>query len=124
MNRKNKVRVGLRRQRGGIGKTRHEQDRQAGSANSDASGNFDPVHPGHDEIHDHQINPIAFLAKTLEALKTDQAEQLATASPAVAAAVETAAEAQKPADARLLQSGEALLNLTAICHDAHSRAPA
>ena len=30
--RKNKVRVGLRHQRGGIGKTRHEQDRQAGSA--------------------------------------------------------------------------------------------
>jgi LysR substrate binding domain len=58
----------LGRQRGGIGKTRHEQDRQAGSANSDASGNFDPVHPGHDEIHDHQINPIAFLAKTVERL--------------------------------------------------------
>ena len=33
----------------------------------------------------------------LEALETDQAERLATASPVVAAAVETAAEAQKPA---------------------------
>jgi hypothetical protein len=32
-----------------------------------------------------------------EALETDQAERLATASPAVAAIVETAAEAQKPA---------------------------
>src|SRR5436190_686358 len=37
------------------------------------------------------------LELALEALQTDQAEQLATASPAVAAAVETAAEAQKPA---------------------------
>ena len=37
------------------------------------------------------------LELTLEALETDQAERLATASPAVAAAVETAAEAQKPA---------------------------
>src|SRR5580693_7349240 len=37
------------------------------------------------------------LELALEALETDQAEQLATASPAVAAAVETAAEAQKPA---------------------------
>src|SRR6185312_10940591 len=33
----------------------------------------------------------------LEALETDQAEQLATASPAAGTAVETAAEAQKPA---------------------------
>jgi hypothetical protein len=33
----------------------------------------------------------------LETLETDQAERLATASPEVAAAVETAAEAQKPA---------------------------
>jgi hypothetical protein len=33
----------------------------------------------------------------LEILETDQAERLATASPEVAAAVETAAEAQKPA---------------------------
>src|SRR5947207_14182602 len=37
------------------------------------------------------------LELALEALETDQAEQLATASPAVAAAVETAAAAQKPA---------------------------
>src|ERR1700749_3053288 len=37
------------------------------------------------------------LELALEALETDQAEQLATASPAVAAAVETAAQAQKPA---------------------------
>ena len=37
------------------------------------------------------------LELALEALETDQAERLATASPAVAAAVETAAEAQKPA---------------------------
>jgi Transposase C of IS166 homeodomain/zinc-finger binding domain of transposase IS66 len=37
------------------------------------------------------------LEMALEALETDQAERLATASPAVAAAVETAAEAQKPA---------------------------
>jgi transposase len=37
------------------------------------------------------------LELTLEALETDQAERLATASPAVVAAVETAAEAQKPA---------------------------
>jgi hypothetical protein len=37
------------------------------------------------------------LELVLEALETDQAERLATASPAVAAAVETAAEAQKPA---------------------------
>jgi len=41
------------------------------------------------------------LELALEALETDQAERLATASPAVAAAVETAAEAQKPAQ-RLL----------------------
>ena len=37
------------------------------------------------------------LELALEALETDQAERLATASPAVVAAVETAAEAQKPA---------------------------
>jgi transposase len=37
------------------------------------------------------------LEMALEALETDQAERLATESPAVAAAVETAAEAQKPA---------------------------
>jgi transposase len=37
------------------------------------------------------------LELALETLETDQAERLATASPAVAAAVETAAEAQKPA---------------------------
>src|SRR5438874_4268785 len=37
------------------------------------------------------------LELALEALESDQAERLATASPAVAAAVETAAEAQKPA---------------------------
>src|SRR5260370_42535651 len=37
------------------------------------------------------------LELALEALETDQAEQLATASPAVAAAVETAAAAEKPA---------------------------
>jgi transposase len=37
------------------------------------------------------------LELALEALETDQAERLATASPAVAEAVETAAEAQKPA---------------------------
>src|SRR5919201_1106379 len=37
------------------------------------------------------------LELALEALETDQAERLATASPAIAAAVETAAEAQKPA---------------------------
>ena len=66
--RKNKVRVGLRSQRSGIGKTRHEQDGQAGSAKSGESGNFDPVHPGHDEIHDHQIDPIAFPAKTVQRL--------------------------------------------------------
>ena len=43
------------------------------------------------------------LELALEALETDQAERLATASPAVAAAVETAAEAQKPARRRLPQ---------------------
>src|SRR5947208_9746543 len=37
------------------------------------------------------------LELALEALEIDQAERLATASPAVAAAVETAAEAEKPA---------------------------
>jgi len=37
------------------------------------------------------------LELTLETLETDQAERLATASPAVATAVEQAAEAQKPA---------------------------
>ena len=37
------------------------------------------------------------LELALEALEIDQAERLATASPAVVAAVETAAEAQKPA---------------------------
>src|SRR5690242_21559269 len=37
------------------------------------------------------------LELALEALESDQAERPATASPAVAAAVETAAEAQKPA---------------------------
>jgi transposase len=37
------------------------------------------------------------LELALEALETDQAERLVTASPAIAAAVETAAEAQKPA---------------------------
>src|SRR5690349_13558413 len=37
------------------------------------------------------------LELALEALETDQAEQLATASPAAGTAVETAAEAQKPA---------------------------
>ena len=37
------------------------------------------------------------LGLALEALETDQAERLATASPAVAAAVATAAETQKPA---------------------------
>ena len=37
------------------------------------------------------------LELALEALETDQAERLATASPAVAAIAETAAEAQKPA---------------------------
>src|SRR6266404_6181701 len=37
------------------------------------------------------------LEMALEALETDQTERLATASPAVAAAVQTAAEAQKPA---------------------------
>jgi hypothetical protein len=37
------------------------------------------------------------LELALEALETDQAERLVTASPAVAAAVETANEAQKPA---------------------------
>src|SRR4029077_7552613 len=35
------------------------------------------------------------LELALEALETDQAERMATAAPAVAAAVETAAEAQK-----------------------------
>lgn len=40
---------------------------------------------------------IAQLELALETLETDQAERLATASPAIAAAVETAAEAQKPA---------------------------
>src|SRR6516225_10240084 len=37
------------------------------------------------------------LELALETLETDQAERLATASPAITAAVETAAEAQKPA---------------------------
>jgi hypothetical protein len=37
------------------------------------------------------------LELALEALETDQAERLATASPEVAAAIETAVEAQKPA---------------------------
>src|SRR5207237_6187975 len=37
------------------------------------------------------------LELALETLETDQAERLAMASPAVVAAVETAAEAQKPA---------------------------
>src|SRR6202007_2121298 len=37
------------------------------------------------------------LELALEALETDQAERLAAASPEVAAAVETATEAQKPA---------------------------
>src|SRR3954454_9015467 len=37
------------------------------------------------------------LELALETLETDQAERLATASPAIAATVETAAEAQKPA---------------------------
>ena len=37
------------------------------------------------------------LGLALETLETDQAERLATASPTVAAAVETAAETQKPA---------------------------
>ena len=37
------------------------------------------------------------LELAIETLETDQAERLATASPAVAVAVETAAEAQKPA---------------------------
>jgi heme exporter protein CcmD len=37
------------------------------------------------------------LEPALETLETDQAERLATASPAVAAAVESAAEVQKPA---------------------------
>jgi hypothetical protein len=37
------------------------------------------------------------LKLALEALETDQAERLATASPALAAAVEIVAEAQKPA---------------------------
>ncbi len=37
------------------------------------------------------------LELAIEALETDQAEQLATASPAVAAIVETTVEAQKPA---------------------------
>src|SRR3954454_24783662 len=37
------------------------------------------------------------LEMALEALESDQAERLATASPAIAATVETAAEAQKPA---------------------------
>ncbi|HEX3418721.1 MAG TPA: transposase [Stellaceae bacterium] len=37
------------------------------------------------------------LELALETLETDQAERLAMVSPAVAAAVETAAEAQKPA---------------------------
>jgi hypothetical protein len=37
------------------------------------------------------------LELALETLETDQAERLATASPAVAEAVETAAEGQKPA---------------------------
>jgi transposase len=37
------------------------------------------------------------LELALETLETDQAERLATASPAVVPAVETAAEAQKPA---------------------------
>src|SRR5689334_8621336 len=37
------------------------------------------------------------LELALEALETDQAERLATAAPEVAAAIETAAEAQKPA---------------------------
>ena len=39
------------------------------------------------------------LELALETLETDQAERLAMASPAVAAAVEIAAEAQKPAGA-------------------------
>jgi hypothetical protein len=43
------------------------------------------------------------LELTLEALETDQAERLATASPTVAATVETAAEAQKPARRPLLR---------------------
>ena len=43
------------------------------------------------------------LELALEAVETDQAERLATASPAVAAAVETAAEAQKPARRALPQ---------------------
>src|ERR1700757_1896033 len=37
------------------------------------------------------------LELALEALETDQAERLATASPGVAAAIETAAERQTPA---------------------------
>src|SRR5260370_8219099 len=37
------------------------------------------------------------LELALETLETDQAERLATASPAVVPAVQTAAEAQKPA---------------------------
>ena len=41
------------------------------------------------------------LELALEALESDQAERLATASPAVAAAVETAVEAHKPARRRL-----------------------
>src|SRR5204862_1195557 len=40
---------------------------------------------------------LAQLELAIEALETDHAERLATASPAVAAAVQTAAEAQKPA---------------------------
>src|SRR5262249_12994696 len=43
------------------------------------------------------------LELALEALETDQAERLAAASPAVAAVVETAAEAQKPAPRALPQ---------------------
>src|SRR6516225_10088056 len=43
------------------------------------------------------------LELALEALQTDQAERLAAASPAVAAVVETAAEAQKPARRALPQ---------------------
>src|SRR5499427_5114151 len=43
------------------------------------------------------------LELALEALETDQAERLAAASPAVAAVVETAAEAQKPARRALAQ---------------------
>ena len=45
------------------------------------------------------------LELALETLETDQAERLAMVSPAVAAAVETAAEAQKPAR----RSGQAVM---------------